>query len=368
MRGRFQEAETNFGWVARELEGATDGQEEGGVTATVLRAYCQAQQGWFCLRLGRFEEAQRLLLPGLEILRAARAWRERVDALQHAGALARLMGDYLRSRAYFEEMCRLSLLTEDRWNATIAEGNIGLAAAALGDYEEGHARMAATITSFRELGDDRMLAISLHFLGEVCCSLNRYDEAERCERESLALSGATADRWIHVMSLRVLGRIALETGDGATAVAHFRQCVTIARDIGEQWSIVQGLTGLGTAYLLQEEPVAARDAFSEALAMAWEMQALPDVLAAMLGLARVAIQTRAPEAAARAALQAALLPVLAVRHHPASSERTRDEAHILWTELASRLPAIQAETAQANAHKVPLGLIVERMLSPSLLT
>lgn len=369
LRGWFQEGATSFGWTASELGKATAAQGEERRAVEVLQAYAQAQQGWFCLRLGRFEEAQKLLEPSLGLLRAAGAWRELVDALQHAGALARLMGDYSRSRACFEEMLRLAQLTEDRWNATIAEGNIGLAAAAVGDYEEGQARMASTVETFRELGDDRMLAISLHFLGEVSCRLQAYEEAERYERESLELSRLTGDRWIYAMSLRILGWITLELGDGAAALTHFRACVAAAKEIAEQWSIVQGLTGLGAALMTAGDTAAARDAFREGLALAWEMQALPDVLAALLGLARCGLADVVHEAAdaARQARQALLLPVLAVMEHPAASQRTRDEACSVWSQIAAQLPAVQVQTAQANAHTVPLGMIVNRMLAPPLL-
>jgi predicted ATPase/transcriptional regulator with XRE-family HTH domain len=361
ISGRFQEAADGFGWAAGQLEREPEEQEERTLAAAIAAAYARAQQAWFSLRLGRFDEAQRLLPPALQTLRAAAAWRELIDALHHAGALARLMGDYAGSRAYFEEMLQLAQLMEDGWNVTLADGNIGLAAAAMGDYVEGRARMTRTVGDYRELADQRMLGISLHFLGEVHCESEAYEEARRCEEESLAISQGAGDRWLYSMSLRVLGRIALETGEGARAVEHFRECVRAARAIQEQWTLLQGLNGLGSALLSVGAVGEAQRAFGEALEQAWQTQAIPDVLVALLGLAQVLVRG---EPASRSDLQSALLPVLVVMGHPASSQHSREEARRLWETLQASLPAEQIQAAQANAAQVPLGALVARMMAP----
>lgn len=128
IRGWFQEAEASFGQAAQQLQRIMRMGENADREVAVLHADACAQQGWFALRVGCFEQAQRLPQAPLEALRSAGAFAELVDALQHAGALDRLMGNYARSRTYYEEMLRHALQTNDPWNATIANGDIGLAA------------------------------------------------------------------------------------------------------------------------------------------------------------------------------------------------------------------------------------------------
>jgi predicted ATPase/transcriptional regulator with XRE-family HTH domain len=356
IRGRFQEAEAGFGWAADELDRALIAKGQPDPAVQVLCSYTRAQQGWFCLRLGRFAEAQSLAQPCLSVLRAANANAELVDALQHAGALDRLMGGYARSRKAFQEMHCLALKSGDTWNAAIAEGNVGLAAGALGDYEEARERMGATVVAFRALGDERMLAVSLHFLGEIYCALQAYDDAQACLQESLALNRSIGDRWIQAMTLRVLGKVARASGSAAEAVSHFRESLALAREIGEHWNMLQALNGLGSATLALGEFAESRAAFSEALTMAWEMQALPELLEAVTGMSRWWMQQGSPEVAVE--------PICFVLNQPAATKQTKEAAHELWSEMEGGLTAAQIEVAQANVQHLSLEAIVESILSP----
>ena len=168
--------------------------------------------------------------------------------------------------------------TDDPWNATIAEGNIGLAGQAMGDYEQASAHMRATVASFRALGDSRMLGVALHFLGGTSCLLGSYDLAQTYLRESLALSRSIGDRWIESMTLRELGNLAQELGNYAEAASLFYESLALAREIAESWSTLQALNCVGTAKLVVGELAEAHAAFLEGLDMAWSIQSIPDVL------------------------------------------------------------------------------------------
>jgi tetratricopeptide (TPR) repeat protein len=313
------------------------------------------------LRRGGFEEAQRLLQSSLDVLRAADAFVELVDTLQHAGALDRLMGLYPRSRARFEEMLRYATQTDDLWNAAIAEGNIGLADQALGDYQEGRIRMEGTVVAFRALGDNRMLAVALHFLGGTNCMLRSFDRARAYLQESLALSRSIGDRWIEAMTLRELGNVAKETGADTEAAALFSESLDLAREIAEQWSTLQSRNGLGTVRLAMADLDGARDSFSEGLALAWEIQSLPDVLAALCGLARWSARQGLTEAT----LPVVLASIAVVLDHPAATQKTKDDVRQLWIELEASLKPEQISAAQIQAQTVSFEQVVDLALSTS---
>lgn len=354
IRGWFQEAQAAFCWAADTLEQRVASGEDLEADVAILHAYIRAQQAWFGLRVGRFEEAEQLLEVSLAVLRAAGAHERLVDALQHAGALQRLMGNYVRSRDLYQEMYHYAAESGDSWNATIAEGDIGLAAQALGDNEEAYKHMAATVVSFRQLGDPRMLAVALHFLGGISRAMESYDEAGRSLRESLALSRSIGDRWIESMTLRELGNVARELGTRQCAACLFKDSLAVAREIGEHWCILQALTCLGDANLALDDLAAAHDAFHEALTMAWEMQALPDVLAALEGLAAWS----ARQATSDEKLQADLTTTLFVLNHPAVLPQTKEAARRLQSELEKRLESHLVEAAQAHAQTLSLESIV----------
>lgn len=353
-RGWFREAEANFRWAGDALEQILASQEVKEPPLVVLHAYIRAQQAWFLLRVGRFEDAAQLLQSSLEVLHAADAPPMLVDALQHAGALDRLMGNYTRSRVYYEEMLNNALQTGDTWNATIASGDIGLAAGELGDYEEARERMLGTVTSFRALGDRRMLAVALHFLGALSCTLGEYEEAQVYLEESLTLSRAIGDRWIENMSLRELGNLAGEMGKQQQAATMFRDSLALAREIGEHWSMLQALNCLGTTMLAVSDVDKAHEAFLEELTMAWEMQAIPDVLAALGGLAQWSAQTDAEGEA----LEATLSTTLFIASHPAATAKVKERARCLQSELTSRLAPDLIEAARRTAQATSLEKLV----------
>lgn len=353
-RGWFQEAEANFGWAGDTLEQMPAYRETTAPDIMLLHAYTRAQQAWFLLRVGRFEEAARLLQSSLAVLHVADAQALLVDALQHAGALDRLMGNYARSRSYYEEMLACALQTGDTWNATLAGGDIGLAAVELGDYEEGRARMQGAVTSFRALGDRRMLGASLHFLGAISCALGLYDEAEDYLEESLALSRAIGDRWIENMSLRELGNLAWEMGKQEHAAALFRDSLALAREIGERWSMLQALNCVGTTMLALGESESAYQVLGECLDRAWQMQAIPDVLAALIGLAQWSARTAAGEDALRAALATTLF----IESHGAATAKVKERARCLESELEARLTPELVEAARQTARVASLETLV----------
>ena len=95
--------------------------------------------------------------------------------------------------------------------------------------------------------------------------------------------------------------------------------------------------------------------------MASQMQALPDVLAALCGLA----QLEARQAADEASLQAALAALLFVDHDPAATQKMKDEARRLASELEARLTPAAIEAARATAHGLSLETLVTRVLAPA---
>ncbi len=359
IRGWFQEAESALHWAGDELGKLCPSGEGPGRAPEALIEHIRANQAWFCLKLGRLQEAQHLLERSLAVLRSSGMSEQLVDAAYFAGALAWLMGDYTGSRAHFLD--ELSLATElgDQWGIGLAQGNLGLITQAMGEYGEAQRHWEAALDIERSLGDQRMVAAALQFLGRLKCALGAYDEARSDLRESLRLSGALGDRWIHGLALTQLGEVARALGEHQDAMILFRDGLRLAREIGEAWSTLQALNGLGATALELGEYDRSRSAYHDGLTMAWEIQALPQVMGALFGLARWLTQQGTHETA--------LAQTLVVLNHPATSQDTRDAAARLRMELEALLTPEQIETAQASAGAQSLQAIVEGARAKGLL-
>jgi predicted ATPase len=124
--GWFQEGEATFRWAAEELDrhDAASGRRDSSVEP--LRAYLRATQGWFCVRLGRFREAQSLLRPSAATLRLRGAHAELVYVLHHIGVLELHTGNHATARALFLEQLASATRVGDPWGIALAHGSVGL--------------------------------------------------------------------------------------------------------------------------------------------------------------------------------------------------------------------------------------------------
>jgi predicted ATPase/DNA-binding XRE family transcriptional regulator len=355
IRGWFEEAESALRWAGDELERLLEQSERAEPASETLVHRIRANQAWFCLKLGRLQEAQQLLEPSLAALRSSGVSEQLADASYYAGTLAWLSGDYTASRAHFLEELMLATQLGDRWGVGLAQGNLGLITQAMGEYREARQRWETALAIVRSLGDQRMVAAALQFLGRLKCTLGAYDEARSDLRDSLRLSGTLGDRWIHGLALAQLGEVARALGAHRDAMDLFRDGLGLTREIGEAWSTLQALNGLGATALEIGEYDESRSAFCDALALAWDIQALPQVMAALFGLARWSM--------AQGALETALAQTLAVLNHPATGQDTKDGAARLRSELEAQLAPEQIEAAESSAKAQSLGAIVGSALA-----
>ncbi len=355
IRGWFQEAELTFGWAADQLEGSLIALGRSEPIVDLLSAYARALQGWFYLRRGQLDQSQALLQSSLATLRVFGLSKELADVLYYLGAVTWLTGDFPRARAYFLEELAVAEQAGNRWDIGFATLGLALVAQTVGEYEEAEERWQTTLAINRRLGDQRLVAFVLHFYGILKHILGAHLEAQAYIRESLELSSAAGDRLFYGMALSQLGEVTRALGDDAEAVRLLNESVTLLRELGEHWSTLHALIGLGAATLVIGDYATSRAAYSEALALGWERQALPEVLETMAGMARWSAQKGMPEQA--------LVSAFFVLNHPAATEKTKEAARQLRLELEAQLGPDQLEAAQASALNISVETLVETILS-----
>ena len=267
IRGWFQEAYSLFHWTIEEIELKNEPGEKGDPETIVTREHIRASLAWFCVKLGKFDEARKLLRQSLASLRSYDVCTELLNTLHHMGALERLAGNFILSQELFLEMLNLATAIGARWHIALAHGNVGVAKLALGEYQEAYTRLHIAITILREVGDRRLVAMSLQFFGEALRNLGRYEEAQVCLYESLEISKIFSDRWVNGLSLNQLGLVSRAKGEYEEAVGLFRDALAQLREIKEFWGMVQTLNNLGSVYLALGRYEEAKSSMRESLAL-----------------------------------------------------------------------------------------------------
>lgn len=151
----------------------------------------------------------------------------RADALERAGSLAWLQGDYGEARRYLND----------------------------------------ALTLARRLGATACVAAALGTLGGCAVEEGNYAEAEQLFGESLALVEASGDERGTARILHNLGTLAIDQGDVVTALERFGKSLALFRRLGSQHHVAWTLNSLASAVLEQGDLNRARTCAEEALAL-----------------------------------------------------------------------------------------------------
>jgi predicted ATPase len=337
IRGLFQEAYALFRWTIEMFDTKNEPVQKVDLETIVTGEHIRASLAWFCVRLGKFDESRKLLHHSLPLLRSYGPCTELLNALHHMGALERLAGNFVLSQELFLEMLDVATGMGARWYIALAHGNVGVARIALGDYREGHTRLHIANTIFREVGDQRIMAVGLQFFGEALRNLEEYAEAQVCLYESLEISRMFGDRWISGLSLNQLGLVFRAKGEYEEASRLFRESLALLREIEEFWGMLQALNNLGSVCLTLGAYPEARSAFCESLSIAAHEKILPEALDALIGMAYIFME--------EGDLEEALAMVLLALNHPLTRIESKARAEGICTKLTTVLSPQQVEAA-----------------------
>ncbi len=355
LRGWYQEAFDSFSWAFEQMDATLESIDDADGSATALRDYLRGMAGWFLLRRGKLEEAEKLLQLSVSSLRTFGTSVEMTDVLYYAGASAWMSGDYPRAKAHFLEELAMAEKIGGKWNIGQASIGLGMLTQSTGEYKEALHHWQRALDMSRSIGDQRGMAIVLNFSSILKRTIGAYAEAQASLRECLALNKSVGDRLINGMAMSQLGLVTQALGNHTEAVAILSESVTLLRELDEFFSLLQALLGLGEATLSNGDFAASRTAYHEALQMAWERQALPEVLEAMMGTARWSIQQDATE-------QAYML-TLYILNHPTATEPTKEVAREMQRQLEMRLSPAEIEAIQGSVRVESFDEIIQELLS-----
>jgi tetratricopeptide (TPR) repeat protein len=206
--------------------------------------------------------AQSHLHAGVQLPAAVRS-----KALNGAGALAWMQGDYVQATTFFTESLALRRELGDKQGIASSLGNLGLVALRQGEYERAEALLTENLALYRELGHQRGIARALNNLGVVTQHRGNYDRATAFLEESMALQRGLGDKGGIASSLANLGEIARYQGDYARATALYEESLALYRELGDRNRIVDCLEGLAVVAGAKEQAARAARLFGAAEAL-----------------------------------------------------------------------------------------------------
>jgi non-specific serine/threonine protein kinase len=194
----------------------------------------------------------------------------RAKALDGAGVLARLLGDYPAARALGEESLALARQLDDRRRVAVASYNLGRLAYAQVRYADARVLLEEALAVFREIEHRPGIAAALNRLGLLAFSVGDVAVARKLLEESLAAARETG-------SSRLVGSVLYNLG----LCAHYGGDLEAARGLYEEWratntargdrhDLAAVLQNLGHVTAMQGDLPTARALCRESLVVARE--------------------------------------------------------------------------------------------------
>lgn len=182
----------------------------------------------------------------------------RADALNGAGVLAYMQGDYAAACHLHDESLCIRRTIGDRHGIAASLNNLGSVANEQGHYACARSLHEESLDIRREIGDRQGMAWSLNDLGNVALEQGDYGAARVLHAEGLALKREIGDRRDIAGSLGNLGLVAYHQGDYAAASALQHESLGIYREMGDRRCIAESLDNLSLLSLKMGDLGSAR--------------------------------------------------------------------------------------------------------------
>lgn len=264
-------------WSLKEKEGSASLRLCGGLQSFWrMRGHYTEGREWCSRVLGAVEAQVRTL--------------ERAKALNTAGILANLQGDYVSARVYHEESLDLFRELGDKRGIAGSLHGLGNVTSNQGDYTSARNHYEESLTLKRELGDRSGIGAALHNLGNVAKNQGDYASARAYYEESLGLFREIGHRQFLCNALTNLGRVAALSGDNSRASTYFEESLSIYKASRDRHGIATSMIHLGNLAHSQSDSARAQTYYEESLILYREMADRSGIGSALNNLGGVAYQ------------------------------------------------------------------------------
>ncbi|MCW5935765.1 MAG: tetratricopeptide repeat protein [Fimbriimonadaceae bacterium] len=221
----------------------------------------------FWMARGHFTEGRNWCRQALALASGEGPDPARAEALNGAGVLDFMQGEFSAARASFEDSLAEYRALADRQGLASLLNNLGNVAKVLGDFPSARGSYEESLAIRRDIGDKYGTAASLDNLGNVVHNLGDYETAQAHYEESLAIRQEIGDRSGEANALNNLGIAASANGDNQAARAYLEACLQIRTELGDRVGVATALLNLGLVAHEQGDTDAARAFFERSLAI-----------------------------------------------------------------------------------------------------
>ena len=360
IKNQFQEAEEVFGQGVEALA-RRRADHSAGPPADLEpehdRIYAQLliRQGWFSVRLARFDSAYEALAQGLKVARRIGDELEIGRALHHLGQIADAMGRYAEAEQFLREsFAVLKGCSRSTHFDLGSSGHLGFLLMKMGQVEAAQSVLDEAVFHYQQTGNLRAIAAMYTYLGGILIQQGNYHEAKPPLLKALTFQ-EKIDDWVYMkMSLAWLGEACEGLGDYSQAKAYYEKSLTVSQGNGDRMGIAIALGHLGRVSLALEEYRPARQYLYDAFGTATEIQFLPVIIDGLVSLSALLAES------GEAARALEILPL--TLHHPAGDPPTKLRAQQLYTELLKVAPsevALKTEPAHLTLESIVADLLAE---------
>lgn len=208
-------------------------------------------------------------------------------ALDGAGRLAIVQGDYVQAAEYYARNLDVNRALRDTAGVAAALNGLGNAAFYQADLERATAMYRESLALRRDLGDRRGVAASLNNLGNTALMQGDLEGARPFLEESLSIHRQMGNAALISISLANLGAIAVQQDDYVRAVTLLEEAASRQRGLVDRKGLAITLSTLGEALRRQGLLERARTALAESLALARDLGIKRDVVVCLVNLAAI---------------------------------------------------------------------------------
>ncbi|HEY1016879.1 MAG TPA: winged helix-turn-helix domain-containing protein [Herpetosiphonaceae bacterium] len=208
---------------------------------------------WMC---GHVSEGQRWLVQILE-RREGAAPAIAAEALDGAGVLTAIQGDYAQAELLFSEACVLYQQLDDQGGIARALNNLGNLAMFERKTEQALALFTAGLELFQALGDQQGMSRTYNSLGLLAQHQERYADARALFERGLELDEALGNTGNIAIARGNIGLAAVGMGNYAEGRALLTESLLFYQDHDTVWGVIDCLGGLAGVLAAQGQAAVA---------------------------------------------------------------------------------------------------------------
>ena len=359
----------------------------------ILRALLQAMAGHFQWRLGRFEQGIALLETAVSAINPANKQEKLIHGFIQfflANAI-HYRGEFARTRDIGEKLVHLFQAQNDKIGASLCLYLAGLAAEAVGDYEDAVQFGRQSLQLAQDAGSEYMTFYGYRLLGKLAIAGGNYKIAEQHLQKSFDISwshGFPAQSMLH---LNELGDAARLQGDFEEANRYYERSLAISSEANSATAMASAYWGLGNlawqsgkhdaakAYFAKSKQTSpmknwtpggpgwvslavgdvdeARRLFLSELQTIAQIKQAPRALDTLAGLANVQAQS--------GRVETTLELIALVLNHPAAAFESKERVRQLKDELSAEFAAKGIPDSESGGQQLDLWTAVSNFLAES---